>query len=183
VKHGQQHAKNRRGLQLALGGATVFASIMFVLPLGRRRSQFLSGLLLVSVVGLLSGCGASGSPIAPAITLTASPTTGTTGDMFTFKVSIAPARGISNPTGTVKFFDSSTVLATANVSGSSATFSTSSLALGKHSISASYSGDAHNEESTSSPTTVDVQGIAAINVSAADSLGNTTTITVPVTVQ
>lgn len=181
VKHGQQSAENWHGLQLALGSATVFASMMLVLPLRRRRIQFLSGALLVSVAGLLSGCGESGVPVPTAVTLTASPITGTTGDMFTFKVSIAPARGSSNPTGTVKFFDNSTVLATANVSGSSATFSTTSLTLGKHAISASYSGDAHNEESTSSPTTVDVQGILAINVSAADSLGNTTTIVVPVT--
>ena len=182
VEHGQQRAENRRGLQLALG-ATVFASMMLVLPLRRRRIHVLSGLLLVSVAGLLFGCGENGGPIATAVTLTASPTTGATGDMFTFKVSIVPTRGSDTPTGTVKFFDNSAVLATANVSGSTATFSTTSLTLGKHSISASYSGDARNVASTSPPTTVDVQGSSAINVSAADSLGNTTTIMVPVTVQ
>jgi len=183
VRHGQQCAENRRGLQLALGSATVFASMMLVLPLRRRRIHLLSGLLLVSVAGLLSSCGESSGPVATAVTLTASPTTGATGDMFTFKVSIVAAHGSDTPTGTVKFFDNSTVLATANVSGSSATLSTTSLTLGKHSISASYSGDARNVASTSSPATVDVQGISAINVSATDSLGDTTTIMVPVTVQ
>jgi hypothetical protein len=54
------------------------------------------------------------------------------------------------PTGTVTFFDGSTILGTATLNGGAATFSTSELALGQHNITAVYGGDANNLGSTSS---------------------------------
>jgi hypothetical protein len=52
-------------------------------------------------------------------------------------------------TGTVTFKDGATVLATRTVSSGQATFTTSSLAVGKHSITAVYGGDADLLKSTS----------------------------------
>src|SRR5581483_3433104 len=62
--------------------------------------------------------------------------------------------GIANPTGTVTFFDGSTILGTGTLDGTGqATFTTGSLAVGAHSITASYGGDGNYLSSTSSPLT------------------------------
>jgi sugar lactone lactonase YvrE len=67
------------------------------------------------------------------------------GGTVTLTASVTP----STATGTVQFVDGSTVLATATLSGGLAQFSTSTLAPGTHPITAVYSGDATNQESTS----------------------------------
>jgi hypothetical protein len=53
------------------------------------------------------------------------------------------------PTGTVTFFDGGTQIGTATLSGGTASFTTSSLAVGRHAITARYSGDINNTPSTS----------------------------------
>lgn len=55
-----------------------------------------------------------------------------------------------NPTGTVQFFDSATLLGSGTLSSGIATFATSALSPGPHSITAVYSGDSNNAGSTSS---------------------------------
>jgi hypothetical protein len=64
------------------------------------------------------------------------------GQAVTFTATVAPAYS-GTPTGTVSFFDGSTSLGNATLSGGVATFSTSATALiaGSHSISAKYNGD------------------------------------------
>ncbi len=58
------------------------------------------------------------------------------------------------PTGMVAFMDGSTALGTGTLNGSGvATYTTSSLAVGQHSITAAYGGDANNAGSTSSVLT------------------------------
>jgi hypothetical protein len=76
------------------------------------------------------------------------------GDPVTFTAmvsAVAPGAGI--PSGTVTFYDGSTVLSTAalnSVAGTDqATFSTSGLSLGTHAISATYNGDGNFNGSTS----------------------------------
>jgi subtilase family serine protease len=63
--------------------------------------------------------------------------------------------GTNPPTGTVTFNDSGTAIGTgtlATVAGAQvATFATSTLTVGTHSITATYGGDANNSASTSSP--------------------------------
>ncbi len=55
------------------------------------------------------------------------------------------------PTGTVKFMDGTTGLGSSSVNGSGiATFSTATLSVGTHSLTAVYSGDANSDPSTSS---------------------------------
>jgi YVTN family beta-propeller protein len=69
--------------------------------------------------------------------------------IFTATVSASPAGSVA-PTGTVSFFDGAAKLGTsALTSNLTATFVTSSLALGSHSITASYSGDTNFSGSTS----------------------------------
>jgi hypothetical protein len=65
------------------------------------------------------------------------------GSSVTFTATITGTSGTSTPTGTVNFLDGTTLLGTATLGASAtATFATTSLALGTHPISVSYSGDA-----------------------------------------
>ena len=57
----------------------------------------------------------------------------------TFTVQVSSSAG--TPTGTVIFYDGDVLLGQASVSSGSASYTTSSLVVGAHSISASYSGD------------------------------------------
>lgn len=66
---------------------------------------------------------------------------------FTATISVPP--GGSAPTGTVSFFDGATQIGVAPVSGNSATFTTSTLGEGTHSITARYSGSTVYAGSTS----------------------------------
>lgn len=81
--------------------------------------------------GTTLGSSANPSPFGQSVTFTAT-VTGT------------------NPTGTVQFFDSATLIGSGIISAGSATFSTSALSAGPHSITAVYGGDANNNGSTSS---------------------------------
>jgi hypothetical protein len=65
---------------------------------------------------------------------------------FTATVSAAPA----TPTGTVTFLDTGNPIGTVSLSGGVATFTTSTLAIGNHTITASYNGDGNFNNSTGS---------------------------------
>jgi hypothetical protein len=81
------------------------------------------------------------------VTLTSSQNPSGVGQLVTFSATVT---GGGTPTGTVSFKDGTTVIGigTLNASGI-ATFATSSLAQGSHSITASYSGDIGNLPNTS----------------------------------
>lgn len=67
---------------------------------------------------------------------------------FTATVSVvSPATG--TPTGTVTFKDGAATLGTGTLSGNTATFTSSSLSIGTHSITAAYGGDTMFNASTS----------------------------------
>jgi hypothetical protein len=74
----------------------------------------------------------------------------------TFTVKVTPVSGTNSPTGSVILKDGESVLATLSLAGGSATFRTSSLSAGKHSITASYEGDADFHGSTSPVFTEEV---------------------------
>ncbi len=95
---------------------------------------------------------------ATTITVTATPNPATVGREVVLTATVAiVAPGVAAPTGTVTFRDGTTVLGTVNVAPSGlATFTTSSLALGARTITASYSGDALLEASTSSALALQV---------------------------
>lgn len=82
-----------------------------------------------------------------ALALTGGTNPALTGDTLTFTATIVPA----SATGTIEFFDGSAAISgSLPVNGGSASFSTSTLALGTHSISAVYSGDNTFNGATSS---------------------------------
>jgi hypothetical protein len=95
--------------------------------------SYLPGLLTISKAATSLSLGTSGNPVMH-------------GNSVTFTATVAvTAPGAGTPTGTVTFSDGGTVLGTGQlgvVGGTDqATFTTSSLALGPHTITASYGGD------------------------------------------
>ncbi len=95
-------------------------------------------------------------------TLSASPNPSVLGQSVTFTVTVAPVSpGSGTPTGSVSFFDGATLLGTGTLSSGSASFSTSSLSVASHSITAVYAGDSSFTGSTSSATTQVVNAFGA----------------------
>ncbi|MFN6053746.1 MAG: Ig-like domain repeat protein, partial [Planctomycetia bacterium] len=87
-------------------------------------------------------------------TLSASPNPSVFGQPVAFTVTVAPVSpGSGTPTGSVSFFDGATLLGTRTLSSGSASFSTGSLSVASHSITAVYAGDSSFTGSTSSATT------------------------------
>ncbi|SPF35519.1 exported hypothetical protein [Candidatus Sulfopaludibacter sp. SbA4] len=85
---------------------------------------------------------------APTTTsLQAAPSSSTLGQTVTLTATVSP----STASGTVTFLDGSTNLGTAPVSAGTANFSTSTLAIGNHSLTASYGGDTNDTPSASQP--------------------------------
>lgn len=106
------------------------------------------------------------------------------GQSVTFTATVTAGSDV--PSGTVTFKDGSTTLGSGTLSGSGqAAYATSSLALGSHSITAVYGGDANNSGSTSPVLT---QTVAANSSSTAiassvnpSSFGQSVTFTATVT--
>jgi hypothetical protein len=103
------------------------------------------------------------------------------GSSATFAATVTPATA----TGTVTFKDGGTMLGTGTISGGIATLSTSTLAVGPHSITASYGGDANYNSSASTTLT---QTVNKANTSVAlasgvnpSSYGSPVTLTATVT--
>lgn len=96
--------------------------------------------------------------LSPSTTmLAASINSAIVGQGITFTANVTNASGPA-PTGTVAFKDSSSTLSTGTLNASGvATYATSSLATGSHSITAVYSGDASNTGSTSSAVNITIQ--------------------------
>lgn len=85
------------------------------------------------------------------------------------------------PTGTVTFNDGTTAIATVPLSGSAASFSTSYAALGTHSMTAVYSGDARNLGSTSDVLTEYIKTLPVPSTTTVTSSLNPSLVGQPVT--
>lgn len=97
-----------------------------------------------------------------ATTLTSSQNPSNFGQSVTFTATATSDGFKITPTGTVTFFDGSTNLGTSNLNASAqATLSTSTLTVGTHNITATYSGDSNFASSTSSVVSQLVQGAIA----------------------
>jgi CSLREA domain-containing protein len=91
---------------------------------------------------------------ASATTLSASSTSITSGQSLTLTTIVTDAtpKSTGTPTGTVSFFDGSTLLGTTPLSGGTASYATSALAPGaSHTLTASYSGDVNFTGSSTGP--------------------------------
>ncbi len=78
----------------------------------------------------------------PVLALSASPNPANVGAVVTLTLVATPPTGTA--TGTVVFYDGTTVIGNAQLTNNVATFTTSSLAVGSHTLLAQYSGDATN---------------------------------------
>jgi len=91
--------------------------------------------------------------------LGSSSSTSAFGQQVTFTATVQPSTGSGTPTGNVTFKDGGATVGTSALNGSGvATFSTSSLSVGSHSITAQYNGDSNYSGSTSPPFTQMVTG-------------------------
>jgi hypothetical protein len=107
-------------------------------------------------------------------TLTSSSNPSINGQSITFTAIVSAAAG-GVPSGTVTFYDGGSILGESSLDGTgSATFSTSTLGLGTHSISAKYSGDSNFAPSTSLVLSQLVQGSVALLIPTALDFGNQT---------
>ena len=104
------------------------------------------------------------------VTVAASPNPSTYGDNVTFTATVNPNGVLANPSGTVTFTDGSLTLGSASLTGSApftATFATSLLSAGSHSITATFGGDSIFDVSPSTPVSV-VVNPAPLTVTAAN---------------
>jgi Bacterial Ig-like domain (group 3)/FG-GAP-like repeat len=162
---------------LAVFGSTVAADFN-----GDGKADLLSGsTLLLNIYG-------TAATLSPSTTsLSASAASVTAGASVGLTATVSGTGGA--PTGTVTFLDGSTKLGTGALSSAGqATYSTSSLAVGAHSITAAYGGDANFAASTSSAVTVTVTAAAPPDfslslspASASVSPGSTATSSVSIT--
>jgi hypothetical protein len=181
-------------------GAISLAGIMLIFLPGRSRHfSRLLGLVLAVAAAQLLGCGGSGhsaSGTAPGstsgtgsqvigttTTLAASGTSTLQGTTVAFTTNVAPQSSIGTPTGMVTFLDGTTTLGTAPVEAGSATWSTSALSLGTHTITAQYGGDTNFSASTSPALTENILYSTTLSVTGTDGSGNTGATTLQVTVQ
>src|ERR1035438_956863 len=85
------------------------------------------------------------NPATTSVTLTSSANPSSYGSSVTFTATVTP----STATGTVTFLDGSTTLGAGTIGNGKAVYSTSTLAVGSHSITASYGGGARDTRTTS----------------------------------
>ncbi len=183
------HAKGRLEL-IAFSGLGGFMLIALV---GKRdRLKLFTVLCITTAAFSVWGCsGGSNSKSAPSsagpgattTALTASSLTPAFGSAVTLQASVMPASAGSTPTGAITFFDGDNALGTVALTSGSASFSSSSLSLGSHAITAKYSGDTGDASSISAAANVDVTYSTNLTVTVGDSSGSSVSQNLPVTVQ
>ncbi|MBW4028164.1 MAG: peptidase S53 [Acidobacteria bacterium] len=133
---------------------------------------------------MLSGCAGSHSVTSSAVTnqVTVSSNSVAYGSSLTLSSTLTPVANTVSPSGTVLFYDGATPLGSATVSSGKATLVVSSLAVGAHSVTSSYSGDATFMPSSSPAQVVHVTLATTVGVQVSDSSGNVATLTLPVTI-
>jgi hypothetical protein len=191
--HGVVLAKpgSRGGSTESLAGVSL-AGLGLLLIVFRRRTLRTSPLLaipllLASAFGslVLSGCGrGSSSPATPSVQLAVSSPLASAGTPVTFTATVADTKGGSVGQVPVTFVENGATLGmgTLNAQGV-ATFSTSSLSVGPHSVSASYPGSGKELAANSAPVATDISFTTSVLLSASDGLGNSSNATLAVTVK
>lgn len=178
-------AKSRllKGTGLLLVACTSFFWI------GRKRRSLMLRLapfaVMLIALGTLVACGGSHKATSPAVTnqLSVSSTTPAYGTALTITSVLSPKANGTQPSGTVLFYDGAVLLGSSAVSGGKAIFTTSSLAVGTHTLTASYSGDSTFMPSTSTAVSVQVALTTAVNVVVRDTAGNLTTLALPLSIR
>ena len=131
--------------------------------------------------GTLTVGGAAFAVTTTSLALTSGSTPSAVGASLTFTATVAG----SAPTGDVNFYDGVTLISTQALSGNTAAFTTSSLALGTHPITARYVGNTANDPSVSSTVAVqvvnptDILSFTFAGLPATTISGTNITVTVP----
>jgi arabinan endo-1,5-alpha-L-arabinosidase len=131
----------------------------------------------------MAGCSSSGSPKL-ATTQLALATSAASVNLNASVTLTATLSGGSKPIGTITFYDGTTALQPVAITAgqTSATYTTSTLAAGAHSLTASYSGDPSDATSTSSPVAVSVYVPTTVTVAAPAYADINTSVTLTATV-
>jgi hypothetical protein len=150
------------------GGQSSDGTVMPALPILVSTGTGLSGAYDINGDGkidllgsgtflLQSSSGGGTSPGSTETTLSASASTVAAGQNVTLTATVAASSGSGTPTGTVTFLDGMTSLGTGTLNASGvATFSTASLAVGVHLLTASYGGATNFSASTSTAVSLTV---------------------------
>ena len=130
-------------------------------------------------------CGPGGQVITTT-PLSSSSNPSVSGQSITFTATVLPT-GSSTPTGTITFQDGGGAFGSTSLSTiggvATATFTTSSLTAGMHSITAAYGGDANNAPGTSAPLSQIVEAGTTVTLTTSENpslLGDTVTLTATV---
>jgi hypothetical protein len=108
------------------------------------------GTFTVTPIGIATYTEAQAAPITPDVSLSASTGSAVYGQSITFVATVSAPFRVA--TGTFTFSDGGTTLGVVNLNAAGqATLTTSALAIGSHSITASYSGDADDQGVTTTP--------------------------------
>ena len=107
---------------------------------GAVNAQDFGTTTITATVGSVNGSASVNVVTSTAVALASSDNPSVYGSQLIFTATVNP----TTATGTVTFTDGTTVLGTGALSSGSATYSTSTLVVGLHSITASYSGDAND---------------------------------------
>ncbi len=144
---GSKYAVSNRGVE---AGDSVT-----VAPDQRTVTFNLSSLADVDDVRVITGTRAALKPTSTALTLSA--TSIKVGSSVSMTAQVTQGASGAAPTGTVAFKDGAVILSTKNLTSGQATFSTSALSGGAHTLTATYSGDASWASSTSAAATLEVR--------------------------
>jgi hypothetical protein len=118
-----------------------------------------SGATSGNVVVTVNGNASNGAPFTVlTVTLTSSSNPSSYGSSITFTATFS----VSGLAGSVTFMDSGTQIGAGTITGTTATYKTSSLAVGTHSITASWPGNSTYPPITSSPVLQKIQNTPAV---------------------
>jgi hypothetical protein len=162
---------------------TLAGLLCLFVPRRYRRSTLWPMMGVILFASLVSiGCGgSSGTPKNTLLAISSSNTKAASGASVTLTATLS-ALG-SNPTGTVTFYDGATALGSpVTVTQATASMQISTLSVGAHTISATYSGDKHNGSSKSIALTQVITGSSTLTINA--TAGTLThSVSLPVTIQ
>jgi hypothetical protein len=142
-----------------LTGSTASISVSFATPGTHTLKAVYSGDTLTST--------ATSAPLAQVvinssgITLSSSVNPSLVGQSTTLTANLT---ALGTPTGTVRFYDGATLIATANLTGATASVSVSFATAGTHPLTAVYSGDTNTQTATSATLSQVVLNIASITL-------------------
>ena len=174
-------ASHSNSLWALSGGITVAGLFLIFIPRRRRFLGLSVMLIALSFAGVLAGCGGSASMEPTTLVLTSSGTKVASGTTVTFEATVQATNRL---TGTVTFYDGTNAIGNGVTPASGvAVLTTSSLAVGTHTITAKYSGDKENSASTSSDTIEQtITGNFTITVNAVSGTLNQS-VSIPATLQ